>query len=299
MGRTLSAGKVTTSTTKPAQGNSTLLLDGARATHGSMKALNKFYLVDTYTRSPHRGCKIAVIIDKVPFPTGTEGVLLKAIPCDDAVTVHFDPATMISTLNACHSLETAALAAAHILYNEGFAGHGLTLRLGVATVTKRADHLAPEYAAVPLVPVPASPSRLYETAGVSAVYRANNALFAEVDTLARLDAFVPDAAFFAESSVTRLVIMTRTQSTFSNFATRAFTRSGFTLADAPVSATDYAALALFWLERLTLPIAQGEHRGSKVGVVTVERGSTPSTVVLPGQSVTIAKGILSVPLVPA
>jgi PhzF family phenazine biosynthesis protein len=192
----------------------------------------------------------------------------------------------------------AALATAHILFEEGLAGREpirFSTKSGILTAERSADAIELDFPASSLQPAEA-PAGLVEAIGVvpRAVLRSPFDLLVELGSAQEIRGLRPDLTRLATLPARGLIVTARGDGEY-DFVSRFFAPA-VGIPEDPVTGSAHCALAPFWAERLgkrAMTALQVSHRGGVVRV-RLEGGR----VRLGGQAVTVLRGELVIPPAP-
>jgi len=187
----------------------------------------------------------------------------------------------------------ATLATAHILFENGLAKPGTTIRFdtrsGLLTAIQKGDEIELDFPAKPALAT-APPVGLIEALGVTPRFIGRNQFdyLVEVDSEAELRAAKPNFQQLAAVEC-RGVILTAVGTTGPDFVSRFFAPASGVNED-PVTGSAHCALAVYWGEKLGKSTLIGYQASARGGVVRVTRMG--DRVKLGGRAITKLRGEL-------
>lgn len=261
----------------------------------------KYVQVDAFTRSAFKGNPAAVFV--LPAPASAD--LMQCI----AAELNLSETAFVTKEGSDYRLRWftptrevelcghATLAAAHVLWTEGHAGHGEILRFqtmsGVLEARKRADHVCMNFPAFAPSRFEAAPPEICKIPGVVFAALAGKTLLVEFANETLVQDFMPDFSRIAAWPGDMMAITAPSMQPLRDFVSRVFVPK-YGIPEDPVTGSAHCVLGPYWMEKLRKPMALGEQLSRRTGVVHVEATEDPSRIILSGQAVTMLKGIFLV-----
>jgi PhzF family phenazine biosynthesis protein len=189
----------------------------------------------------------------------------------------------------------ATLAAAHILWEEGYIGKDEPARFftksGTLSGKMAGDLREMDFPAVPEEPVPV-PAGLTRALGIHPTYTGTNRFdyLIEVSSEDEVRTMVPDFSSLAQIPMRGVIVTSRASTPGFDFISRFFAPS-LGVNEDPVTGSAHCCLGPYWqkiLQKNTLTAFQASERG---GVIRI-RLDAPDRVIIAGAAVTVWKGSL-------
>ncbi len=190
----------------------------------------------------------------------------------------------------------ATIASAHILWQEGRAGPGSTIRFqtksGTLTATPCGNGIALDFPATPPSPVE-PPAVLLDAIGIRPSYIGKTRFdyFLEADSGAAVRRLRPDFRRLRAIDIRGVIVTAPSDDAGFDFVSRFFC-PGAGIDEDPATGSAHCALGPFWAERLGRRSLAGLQVSARGGVIRVEVGT--ERVQLIGQAVTVWRGTLEV-----
>lgn len=262
------------------------------------RAALKYVQVDAFTRTAFKGNPAAVFVLQESIPDDRMQMIAAELNLSETAFVTkegndyrlrwFTPTVEVDLCGH------ATLATAHVLWSEGYAGHGEPLRFhtlsGLLEVKKRADHVCMNFPAFALDQFQPAPAQVGALPGVVYAGVADKTLFAEFENEGLVQDFQPDFAKISTWPGEMMVITAPSRKPHRDFVSRVFVpKQG--IPEDPVTGSAHCVLGPYWMKKLDLPTVRGEQLSRRTGVVHVEATENPTRVTISGQAVTMLKGI--------
>ena len=189
----------------------------------------------------------------------------------------------------------ATLAAAHILWEEGYLGGDDPARFftksGVLSAQRAEDRIELDFPVVPEAPAP-SPHGLSRSLGVRPTYTGKNRFDYLVEVASEQDVrtITPDFLGLSRIPMRGVIVTSRASTPGFDFVSRFFAPSVGVNED-PVTGSAHCCLAQYWQKKLkknSLTAYQASERGGVLGI----RLETPDRVIITGKAVTVWNGLL-------
>lgn len=263
-----------------------------------MRAILKYVQVDAFTRSPFKGNPAAVFVLKEALADDLmQGIAAELNLSESAFLVKDGDDyrlrwfTSTTEVNLCGH---ATLASAHVLWTEGYAGHGETLRFhtrsGVLEAKKRADHICMNFPAVSLESFQEAPREVGELPGAVFAGCYGGSLCVEMASEAQVQNYQPDFERIVSWPGDKFILTARSQQPLRDFVSRVFVpKHG--IPEDPVTGSAHCLLGPYWMQKLGKSQVVGEQLSRRTGVVHMEKIDDPARLIISGQAVTMLKGI--------
>ena len=258
----------------------------------------KIFQVDAFTNRVFRGNPAAVCLLKEPVDVEWMASVAAEMNLSETAFVLAQPDgfglrwfTPTMEVDLCGH---ATLAAAHILWHVGWAGHGDILYFHTRSGTLTAEHhngwIELDFPALPDEPV-VPPVGLAEALGVQPLYvgRISFAHIVEVDSEDEVRSLVPDMAALKRVSALGSIVTSRAVGKDYDFVSRFFAPA-IGIDEDPVTGSSHCCLAPFWAKRLRKKVLTAFQASSRGGVLRVRVDG--ERVRLAGQAVTVLRGEL-------
>jgi PhzF family phenazine biosynthesis protein len=258
-----------------------------------------FFLVDAFTDQPFAGNPAVVCL----LPAWPEDGWLRRVgremnQSETAFLVRrpdgfdlrwFTPAVEVDLCGH------ATLASAHVVWQQGLAGPGETIRFstrsGVLPASRRGEEIDLDFPLKPEQECPAPPG-LAEALGALPKYVGKNSFdyLVEVESEAVLRGLAPDHRHLARLPVRGVIVTSRSADVRFDFVSRFFA-PGSGIDEDPVTGSAHCCLGPYWGKRLGKSEFLAYQASPRGGVVRVR--VTADRAFLGGQAVTVARGKLA------
>lgn len=259
----------------------------------------RLFQVDAFADRPFAGNPAAVVL--LDVPASEQWMQNVAAEMNLAETAFLVPRgdrgydlrwfTPVAEVDLCGH---ATLAAAHVLWTEGFLDPEMPASFETASgrlIARLAgDQIVMDFPAEPANPTPITDG-LAEALGARAVFSAANRFdaFVELENEAAVRSLDPDLHAIAKLRWRGVIVTAKAEDRPYDFVSRFFApRLG--IPEDPVTGSAHCSLGPYWAERLGRRALQGYQASSRGGLVGVEM--TDDRVLLKGKAITVFTGEL-------
>ena len=255
-------------------------------------------VVDAFTDAPFSGNPAAVCVLPAPREERWMQLVAREMNLSETAFLHsendgyrlrwFTPTVKVDLCGH------ATLASAHVLWEQGLAAPGETIRFrsksGDLSAARRGEWIELDFPATPAEPAPAPPG-LVRALGAEARHVGKSAFdyLVEVDAEATLRGLRPDLAALAALPVRGVIVTSRAAGGGFDFVSRFFA-PGAGIPEDPVTGSSHCALGPYWGARLGKTELTAYQASARGGVVRVRLAG--ERVRLGGQAVTVLRGQL-------
>ncbi|MEO1093324.1 MAG: PhzF family phenazine biosynthesis protein [Cyanobacteria bacterium J06638_28] len=274
-----------------------------------MTAVVNILQVDAFTDQPFGGNPAAVCV----LAEAADAHWMQAVaaemnlsetaylyPIDDGYQLRwFTPAAEVDLCGH------ATLASAHVLWSEGHLAADQEARFhtrsGLLTATQSARWITLNFPGQPVAAVPAPPELLQALPGAKPIYvghgdSAEANFLVELESEAQVRSLQPDFAKLKTLSAMGLIVTASAADPTYDFVSRYFAPA-VGIDEDPVTGSAHCTLALHWQTKLDKSVFLARQVSAREGILKVEcRGDR---VLISGQAVTVLRGSLLAPFVPA